>query len=117
MKNKSSVKTSGASNAHTLLTSMTRDELRAVASKINVPRGKSTKDTVANLEKAIADGKLHFKASCTLSFKPDDGSAARVTYFGKTLRTYVSGPGKGDETWLKPEAAITGSPADTSSEG
>ena len=108
------VKTSKATVAAALLASMTRDELRAVATSINVPRGKNAKDTAANLSKAIADGKLHFKASCTLSFKPDDGSASRTTYFGKTLRTYVSGPGKGDETWLTPANAVGGSPADTS---
>ena len=108
------VKTSKAAAASVLLASMTRDELRAVAASINVPRGKNTSDTIKNLEKAVADGKLHFKASCTLSFKPDDGSASRVTYFGKTLRTYVSGPGKGDETWLTPANAVSGSPADAS---
>ena len=48
---------------------------------------------------------------CTVSFKPADGSASRVTYFGKTLRTYISGPGKGDETWLTPADAAPGSPA------
>lgn len=106
------VKTSKAAAASILLATMTRDELRAVASEINVPRGKNTKDTIKNLEKAVADGKLHFKASCTLSFKPEDGSAPRKTYFGKTLRTYVSGPGMGEETWLTPANAVQGSPAD-----
>lgn len=110
----SKVKTSPALVAAPLLNSMTRDELRAVATSLNIPRGKNAKDTIANLSKAIADGKAHVKAVCTISFKPADGSASRVTYFGKTLRTYVSGPGKGDETWLTPAAAVTGSPADQS---
>ena len=108
------IKTSAPAIARPLFTSMTRDEMRALATSLNVPRGKSNKDTIANLEKAIADGKAHVKAVCTVSFKPADGSASRVTFFGKTLRTYVSGPGKGDETWLTPSAAVTGSPADTS---
>ncbi len=112
--NKTSIKTSNASNFRPLLASMTRDELRAVASALNVPRGKNAKDTIANLEKAIAEGKAHIKAVCTISFKPEDGSASRKTYFGKTLRTYVSGPGKGDETWLTPAAAVSGSPTDAS---
>lgn len=109
---KTAVKTSKAAVVAVLLSSMTRDELRAVATEIGVPRGKNAKDTAANLQKAVADGKLNFKASCTLSFKPEDGSAPRKTYFGKTLRTYVSGPGKGDETWLTPANAVQGSPAD-----
>jgi hypothetical protein len=108
------VKTSNPAIARPLLASMTRDELRAVATSLNVSRGKNAKDTAANLEKAIADGKAHVKAVCTISFKPADGSASRVTYFGKTLRTYVSGPGKGDETWLTPAAPVSGSPADQS---
>lgn len=107
-------KTSKATVAAALLASMTRDELRAVATKINVPRGKNAADTIKNLQQAVADGKLHFKGVCTLSFKPSDGSASRVTYFGKTLRTYVSGPGLGDNTWLTPAQAVSGSPADTS---
>ena len=111
---KNSVKTSNASNFRPLFTSMSRNELRALATSLNVPRGKSNKDTIANLEKAIADGKANVKGVFTVSFKPADGSASRVTYFGKTLRTYVSGPGQGDETWLTPDNKVSGSPADTS---
>ena len=111
---KTAVKTSKAAVAAVLLSSMTRDELRAVATEIGVPRGKNASDTAKNLQQAVADGKLHFKASCTLSFKPADGSASRQTYFGKTLRTYVSGPGLGDQTWLTPANVTSGSPADTS---
>jgi hypothetical protein len=110
------VKTSSPSIATPLFASMSRDELRALATSLNVPRGKSNKDTIANLEKAVKDGKAHVKSVCTVSFKPADGSASRVTYFGKTLRTYVSGPGKGDETWLTPAEKVTGSPADTASD-
>ena len=94
-----------------LFDSMTREELAATAKSVGVPVGKSKANTIANLTKAIADGKAQIKMVCTVSFKPADGSASRVTHFGKTLRTYVSGPGKGDETWLTPDAAVTGSPA------
>lgn len=110
--NKTSVKTSKAVNFRPLLASMTREELTGVAKALNVPVGKSQKNTITNLEKAIDEGKAHVKSVFTISFKPDDGSASRVTYFGKTLRTYVSGPGHGDETWLSQPAG--GSPADTS---
>ena len=108
---KSKIATSKPTVAITLFESMTRDELRAVATSLNVPRGKNAKDTIANLTQAVADGKAQIKMVCTVSFKPADGSASRVTYFGKTLRTYVSGPGKGDEVWLTPAAAVSGSPA------
>ena len=94
-----------------LFDSMTREELAALAKSLGVSVGKSKANTIANLNKAVAAGKAQIKMVCTLSFKPADGSASRVTYFGKTLRTYVSGPGKGDETWLTPDAAVTGSPA------
>ena len=94
-----------------LFNSMTREELAATAKSLNVNVGKSKANTIANLTKAVADGKAQVKMVCTVSFKPADGSASRMTYFGKTLRTYVSGPGMGDETWLTPAGAVTGSPA------
>lgn len=105
--------TSKATAASALLESMTRDQLRAVAKQVGTKTGKSVKDTVKNLEKAIADGKLHFKSVCTLSFKPTDGSASRQTYFGKTLRTYVSGPGEANTVWKDAASApVQGSPSD-----
>ena len=109
MKNK--VTTSKPSVAAPLFDSMTREELAATAKALGVPVGKSRANTIANLTKAVAAGKAHVKAVCTISFKPADGSASRVTYFGKTLRTYVSGPGLGDTTWLTPANALCGSPA------
>jgi len=94
-----------------LLNSMTRDELRAVATSLNVPRGKNAKDTITNLMKAVAANKVQVKMDCTISFKPADGSKGRVTYFGKTLRTYVSGPGLGNFTYITPANPVEGSPA------
>lgn len=83
--------------ASVVLASMTRDDLRAVATAINVPRGKDRKDTEANLLKAVKDGKLNCKLNTALTFKPADGSAMRKTFYASTLRTYISGPGKGNE--------------------
>ena len=105
------MKTSKSAIATPLFATMTHDELKAVATSLNVPVGKNVKATVSNLSKAIQEGKAHVKAVFTISFKPDDGSAPRKTHFGKTLRTYVSGPGNGDQTWLTPDAAVNGSPA------
>ena len=116
MSTTSAKNTSNASNFRPLLTSMTRDELRAVATALNVPRGKNSKDTIANLETAIDAGKAQVKAVFTISFKPEDASAPRLTHFGKTLRSYVSGPGSGDETWLVPANAVEGSPTDQTDE-
>ena len=106
------VKTSNPAIARPLLDSMTRDELRALATSLKVKQGKSSKNTIINIETAIKEGKAQVKAVFTVSVKPADGSASRVTYLGKTLRTYVSGPGKGDETWLT--TPVSGSPADQS---
>ena len=108
MKNK--IVTATPAAALHLFESMTREELAATAKSVGASVGKSRANTIANLTKAVAAGKANVKMVCTISFKPADGSASRVTYFGKTLRTYVSGPGKGDETWLTPVAAVTGSP-------
>jgi len=94
-----------------LFNSMTRDELASVAKALGVPVGKSRANTITNLNKAVTAKQAHVKLVCTVSFKPADGSASRVTYFGKTLRTYVSGPGLGDNTWLTPATAASGSPA------
>ncbi len=98
-----------------LLASMSLDELTGVATALNVPQGKTAKATIANLETAIADGKAHVKAVFTISFKPEDGSASRQTYFGKTMRNYVT-HGIGDQTWLKPENAAVGSPSEPTTE-
>jgi hypothetical protein len=86
-------------------------ELASVCAALGIPKGKTKTSTVANLVKATASGKANVKMVCTISFKPKDGSASRVTHFGKTLRTYVSGPGDGDVTWLVPANAVPGSPA------
>ncbi len=110
-KTTTSVKTAKAVNFRPLLASMSREELSATAKALNVPCGKSAKNTIANLETAIDEGKAHVKVVFTISFKPDDGSASRKTYFGKTLRSYVT-HGQGDQTWLVPENAAVGSPSE-----
>lgn len=94
---KSNIQVSAAAIATVVLASMTRDDLRAVAKSIGVPTGKDRKNTETNLKAAIAAGKLHCKLQTALTFKPDDGSADRKTFYVSTLRTYISGPGKGNE--------------------
>ncbi len=106
--------TSKAANFIPLLSSMSKDELKAVATSLNVPHGKSNKAAIANLAKAIDEDKAHVKVVFTISYKAADGTEGRRTYFGKTFRSYVSGPGSGDETWLSPVSAppVSGSPGD-----
>jgi histidyl-tRNA synthetase len=111
---KTKIATSNAAAVAPLFESMTREELAATAKALGVSVGKSRANTIANLNKAIAAQKAQVKAVYTVSFKPADGSASRVTFFGRTLRTYVSGPGLGNDTWLMPSAAVTGSPTDKS---
>src|SRR5260370_1214124 len=108
-KTKTSTKPKIASH---LFSTMTPDDLKAVAASLSIPTPKSLKTTLANLETAIAENKAHVKAVFTISFKPDDGSAPRKTHFGKTLRSYVSGQGESDNTWLMPANAVSGSPAE-----
>ena len=102
--------TSKPAAASVLIASMSTEELDAVAVAVGVQVGKTRSVTVSRLNKAIADGKAQVKMVCTVSFKPADGS--RITYCGRTLRTYVSGPGQGNCTWMLPANAIQGWPSD-----
>lgn len=108
------VATSKPNMALPLFESMSREELADLAKSLGVPVGKSRANTIANLTKAVAAGKAQIKMVCTVSFKPSDGSSGRITYLGRTLRTYVSGPGRGNDTWLSPSAPVSGSPGDAS---
>jgi hypothetical protein len=109
--NKNIIKTSTAADTAPLFNSMTREELATLAKALGVKTGKSKKDTIGNLFTAVDTKQAQVKMVCTVSFKPADCSASRVTHFGKTLRTYVSGPGLGNNIWLMPANAVTGSPA------
>ena len=82
--------------ASAALETASREELSILAKALNIAVGKSKASTLANLIKAGDEGKVHFKTQLTVSFKAKDGE--RLTYFGKTLRNYTSGPGFADET-------------------
>jgi len=51
-----------------LLNGLSREEVRAVATKLQVKRGKEKKDTVQNLTNAIMDGGARF--AVTVEVKP-----------------------------------------------
>ena len=71
-----------------LLVSMTRDELRSVASVLNVPRGKDKADTIRNLTDAIDKGAARVSITATIKANPANGSTFARTIFSKKLRTY-----------------------------
>ncbi len=86
-----------------VLNSLTRDELRAIATTINVPRGRSKDNTVDSLVTAIRTGKAHVKSLVTISTPPPAGqSFGGTTLLVKKLRTY------------KPDRIITAPPVTVS---
>lgn len=70
-----------------ILAAMTREELRTVARACNVPRGKDTKDTIANLQTAVADGKVHVKTLGYVYSATEKGERGNCV-FVKKVRTY-----------------------------
>ena len=110
---KTKLVTSPASASLALFATMSRDELRKLAKAVGVPTGHNRYDTERNLAHAVGDVKVHFKAHCTISTNPakQGEPTQRKTFLGKTLRTYVSGPGKANETWITPDAPVDGSPS------
>lgn len=74
-----------------IFTSMNREELRTLARSLNVPRGRNAKDTIANLQQAVADGKAHVKTLGYVYAPPAPGSpvgSRGPCVFMKKLRTY-----------------------------
>jgi hypothetical protein len=86
MKNIQSVSLAGP-----LLASMTREELRSVAKVLNVPRGRSGKNTRYNLSQAIANGQAHVKIMGYIyapASKDSPAGSRGATIFIKKLITY-----------------------------
>ena len=70
------------------LNTMTRSQLRAVATRLNVPRGRNRQDTVENLTNSIVNGNGRFTLQFTIRENGiSDDSYAR-TIFAKKLRTH-----------------------------
>ena len=82
------MKTNITVQTYEVLNSMTRDEVRALATHLNVPRGKDKKNTVANLSRAIADGKARIKSLVTISANPPAGVSYTPPLFVKKFRSY-----------------------------
>ncbi len=70
-----------------IFSNMTREELRSLARILNVPRGKSAKNTLANLQTAVANGKAHVK-TLGYVYSVDDKGERDSCVFVKKIRTY-----------------------------
>lgn len=79
----------------TLLATMSRDDLRNIATVANVPRGKDKTDTMKNLTAAVEQGTLQLKTVCTLQLPPKNGQTFKKPVLIKKLRTY-----KPEKTYL-----------------
>ena len=82
------MKTNTTVQTYEVLNSMTREEVRALATHLGVKRGKDKKNTVANLARAVVDGKARIKTLVTISSPPLAGCAFGRTLFVKKFRSY-----------------------------
>ena len=64
-------------NIPAALGTLTRDELRALAANLNVPRGKDKENTIANLTAAILNVKVHVKTVLYISTPPSPRSVGK----------------------------------------
>ena len=70
------------------LSDMTRDELRATATALNVKRGKDRKDTIANLASAIEAGKAGLTIQFTIRQPRLTETSFAAPVFSKKFRTH-----------------------------
>ena len=81
-------------NISIVLGTLNRDELRALATHLNVPRGKDKENTIANIKTAVANGTAHVKTIVYISTPPSPADAAANPYakgntlFVKKFRNY-----------------------------
>jgi hypothetical protein len=71
-----------------LFETMTRDELRVVATRLNVPRGRDRTTTIDNLVDAVAEGKAQVKFVAYINEPPAPGCDKGNPIFIKKIRTY-----------------------------
>lgn len=81
-------------NHRSFLNTLTRDELRALATHLGVPRGKDKEDSITNLTDAITKGTAHVKTIVYISTPPTPEAKAANPYakgntlFVKKFRNY-----------------------------
>lgn len=69
------------------LNSMTRDELRALARRIGIKRGRNRVDTINNLLLAQSVNVMHAKVKVEFCPKPETPDSYRIPVFGKKFST------------------------------
>lgn len=65
------------------LNSMSRDEVRALAKRLGIKRGRNRVDTINNLVLAQSAGVMHTKVKVEFCPKPENPDDYRVPVFGK----------------------------------
>jgi len=71
-----------------VLESMTRDEIRNLATHLGVKRGKDKKNTVQNILAAFRLGTARIKVFATISAAPAAGTTYGKTLYVKKFRSY-----------------------------
>jgi hypothetical protein len=90
MTRKSTIKTPITVQTYETLNSLTRNQLRALAARAGVKMGRNKKDSVANLSRAISDGKLLYKSEVSIFTPPTvpGNYWTRTRLFAKKFRSY-----------------------------
>ena len=83
-------KTNIKSHVHDALNSMSRQELRKLATRFNLRVGQNKQNTVDSIVKAIDGEKIGFKSVVTISEMPlsPTSTTIRKSVFVKKFRTY-----------------------------
>lgn len=71
-----------------VINTLTRDELRALATQFGVPVGKSKENTITNLMEAIQNGKARVKLMVYVGHPPVQGQKYGQFIFAKKFRSY-----------------------------
>lgn len=95
-----------------LLSGMTRDEQRALAKRFGLKMGKSGKDTLENIAKAVEAEQIKFTAVVQIKTVPDETSTYGQMVYSRKIRNLT---GKQDRV-LTPMTAVPAVEADANGE-
>jgi hypothetical protein len=70
------------------LDNLTRDEARAIATKLGVPRGRNRADTIKNLVAAVETKKARLSVTVTIRSNPHPEASYAPALFSKKFRTH-----------------------------
>ena len=71
-----------------MLESLSRDEVRKLATVLGVPRGKDKGQTVINIAKAVFDDKVGFKCEVQFNLPLSEHQIHRMPLFNKKFHSY-----------------------------